>query len=144
MFDPNTCTIPTVYCGTKKNVPKKSTTNNTRYVRKGTSYECMTKGFGAGAITEKIKKLPLNSLQRIKYVGEIYESNFRKKNINNTDQLIFHVKPLKKEKLATLLKTVFKKKDGVVDKRAYNSTLIFLYTNGVYINLPQCTYIKEL
>jgi len=143
MFNLNTCTIPTVYCGTKKTIPKK-TKNNTRYVRKGTNYECMTKGFGAGMATEKLKKLPLNSLQRIKYVGETYESNFKKKNVNNTDQLITHIKTLEKEKVSTFLKSIFRKKDGVVDQRAYNSTLVFLYESGVYTNLPQCSKIKEI
>ena len=143
MFDLDRCTIPTVYCGTKKSVPKK-TKNNTRYVRKGTNYECMTKGFGAGMAMEKLKKLPLNSLQRIKYVGETYELNFKKKNVNNIDQLINHIRNLKKEKVSTFLKSVFRKKDGVIDQRAYNSTLVFLYENGVHANLPQCSKIKEI
>lgn len=144
MFDPSTCVIPTVYCGNKKSVPKKSIENNTIYVRRGTSYECMSKGFGAGIISEKLKKLPSNSLQRIKYVGDTYERNFKGKNIKNTDQLISCVKSLKSEQVKKLLSAVFRKKDGVIDKRAYNSTLVFLYKNGIYSNLPKCTKIRDL
>jgi len=143
MFNLDKCTIPAVYCGTKKTIPAK-TKNNVRYTRKGTPYECMSKGFGAGVVTEKLSKLPLNSLQRIKYVGETYESNFNKKNINNTDQLITRIGTLKKEKVETLLETIFRKRDNTIDRRAYNSTLVFLYTNGVHSNLPQCSKIKEL
>lgn len=146
MFDPSACSIPTVYCGNSSKIPKKKAndTSNTHYVRKGTPSECVSKGFMAGMVTEKLKKLPNNSLRRIKYVGEIFESNFKKKNIHNTDMLIIFSKTLSKAGLKGFLEEVFSKKGGNVDMRSYNSTLMFLYNNGVYTNLPQCAKIKGI
>lgn len=149
MFKPSECSIPTVYCGNKKTIPKKSITDtsNTHYIRKGTAFECMSKGFGAGIHTERAKKLPKNSLQRIKYVGDVFEANFKAKNIHNTDMLVLFAKTLTKSGLKGFLEGVFgkkgkKKTDTVIDMRAYNSTLMFLYNNGVSQNLPQCSLIK--
>ena len=141
MFNPKDCAIPTVYCGNKKTVPKKGV-GYIGYVRKGTPYECLQKGYGAGYHTEKAKHLKLSSLQHIKYVGDLYESNFRAKKINTLTALINRCKTLSREELKVLLEEVFLKKDGVVDMRAYNSTLLYLYNNGVHDNLPPCTKIK--
>jgi hypothetical protein len=145
MFQPKKCSIPTVYCGNKKVIPKKSKTDtsNTHYVRNGTAYECMKKGYGSGMNSERLKKLPSNSLQRIKYVGDTFESNFKKKNIHTTGMLITFSKTLSRNGLKNFLEGVFSKKGGTVDRRAYNSTLMFLYNNGVYENLPTCTVIND-
>lgn len=143
MFNPKKCVIPTIYCGKDKIVPE-TIHNNTKYIRHGTSYECMTKGFGAGLIAEKLKNLPANSLQRIKYIGDIHEANFKKSGIHTTTQLISRVKKLKTNAVEKLLKNILKRKNGTLDTRAYNSSLLFVYQNGVSINLPQCVNIKSL
>lgn len=140
MFNPKDCVIPTVYCGNKKKIPKSE--KGVTYARKGTSYECLQKGYGAGYYSEKAKHLKPSSLQRIKYVGDLYELNFKKRKINTTTSLITYSKTLSNEELKLFLGEVFLKKDGVVDMRAYNSTLLYLYNNGVYENLPPCTKIK--
>jgi hypothetical protein len=142
MFDPQDCSIPTVYCGKKKKIPVREKGADTHYVKKGTVHQCIQKGFGAGMAIERAKNLPVNSLQRIKYVGEVYESNFKKKKINNTTSLIKYSKTLTKEGLKTFLESVLIRKDDVVDMRAYNSTLLYLYKNGIYENLPSCSKIN--
>jgi hypothetical protein len=144
MFNPSECSIPTVYCGKKKKIPTREKDADTHYIRKGTAHECVSKGFGAGINSERAKYLSKNSLQRIKYVGEIFESNFKKKNIYNTDMLIVFSKTLTTSGLKGFLEGVFIKKGGTIDRRAYNSTLLFLYRNGVYANLPSCTLIKDV
>lgn len=143
MFDPQECSIPTVYCGTKKKIPTKEG-NDLRYTRKGTPYECMTKGYGAGMHSEKAKHLPKSSLQRIKYIGDVHEENFRKKKIATVTNLVTRARVLTKDELRIFLEEILLKKDGTIDMRAYNSVLLYLYSKGVYENLPACTKIKDL
>lgn len=137
------CKIPTIYCGASKKIPslKESTSIDSYYYKKGTATECVKKGYAAGMINEKLKNLPKNSIQQIKYVGEIYEKRFAIKKIKTTTQLINYVKKNNKTSIDKLLKNVYKKSNGTFDSRAYNSTLIFLYTNG-YNNLPTCKKIS--
>jgi|SRR5437868_5894291 len=138
-FNPNKCAIPTVYCGKNPKIPARKKGDDHYYVRKGTPNECMSKGFGAGMINERNKKLPDNSLQQIKYVGDTYDSKFKKNHkIKNVNDLI---KYAKKYNVQRLLTGVFTKKDGKLDMRAYNSTLLYLYRVGV-TNLPTCKNIK--
>lgn len=141
MFNPRDCDIPVVYCGNNKKIPKTSK-NGARYVRKGTPYECLSKGYGAGVHNEKAKHLKSTSLQHIRYVGDLYESNFKTKKINTLAGLLNYSKTLSREDLKRFLESVFLKKDGVVDMRAYNSTLMYLYNNGIYDNLPPCSKIR--
>jgi hypothetical protein len=141
MFEPKKCIIPTVYCGKSKVIPKNQ--DGSIYVRRGTPNECMMKGFGAGSKIEKLKTLPKNSLQQIKYIGDVHEKKFKGYGIHTTTQLISHIKKMKSSsRVEKLLKNILLKKDGVIDKRAYNSTLLYLYENGVYGNLPSCIKIK--
>lgn len=140
-FDASLCAIPTVYCGKNKQSPKKVTGENYYYVRKGTSYECMKKGFGAGMGEERRKNLPSNSLQNIKYIGPVYAQNFASKGIKTIANLIkfAQTKGIKK-----LLHQVLKKSNGILDTKAYNSTLLFLYKSGSIKNLPRCKKITTL
>jgi len=155
MFDPLECSIPTVYCGKKKKIPTREKGVDTYYIRKGAPHECVSKGFGAGMAVEMAKHLPANSLQRIKYVGDVYESNFKKEKINNTTSLIKYSQTLSSPELKSFLESVLVKKSGkgsikesknavIIDMRAYNSTLLYLYKNGIYKNLPSCSKIKGL
>jgi len=75
-FDLSECAIPTVWCG-RGNPPKRRAGDDKYYYKTGDRYECMQKGFGAGMHTERKKNLPENSLQQIKYVGDVYEKKFK-------------------------------------------------------------------
>lgn len=141
MFDPEKCKIPTVYCGKKSVVPKAKKSDDFYYTRAGVPYECLKKGFGAGFNVSETQNLPDNSLRKIKYVGETYTQNFSNKNINDLDDLLKYSNTHNKPVLEKFLKTVFKKKDGVLDKRAYNSTLMYLFTHGTKKSLPSCKKI---
>jgi hypothetical protein len=139
------CAIPSYYCGTNTVIPKRKKTDEIYYVRHGTPYECLKKGYGAGMITEKNKNLPKDSLQQIKYVGEKYENTFKKQNIKNIKSLILHIKDHNHTSNEKLLKSIFVKKGGIVDKRAYNSTILFLYNGGANPKiLPECDKITKL
>jgi len=133
-FNPQNCAIPSVYCGNGNSLPER--TNDKYYTRKGTQYECLQKGIGTGMAIERTRGLPNDSLQQIKYVGVVYEANFKKLKIQNTTQLINYSKVSNKA-TEELLRRVFIKKGGVFDEKAYNSTLLFLYNKGLN-NLPQC------
>ena len=111
------------------------------YYKAGTRFECMKKGFGAGTHIEIKKKLPSESLQQIKYVGKIYENNFKGQHINNLKQLrkVCSQKKSSKE-IEVLLKKIFSKKGGGIDKRAYNSTVLYLVKIGVR-HIPNCSKI---
>ena len=139
-FNPKKCAIPTVYCGNGP-VPKRKDNDDTYYSGLGTPYQCMQKGFGAGMHSEKNKSLPKNSVQNIKYVGEVYESNFKKRNINTIDDLVEYASSHEEKEIKKLLKKVFDKHNGILDQRAYNSTLLFLYKKGIQ-QLPSCVTIK--
>ena len=132
------CAIPTVYCG-KKKIP--SNTNEIKYTKKGSRDECLRKGFGAGQYSEKLKNLPSNSLQRIKYVGDKYETEFRRYGIGKTTTLIRKCSKQTKEQNTLMLKKIFLRKDGIVDKKGYNSTILFLSKNGVATS-PTCLRIS--
>lgn len=133
-FDPWRCSIPSVWCGSKT-MP--APTQDVTYTRPGTSLECMKKGFGAGAWTEKKKLLPPNSLQQIKWVGEKYEGEFVTRGISDTDDLIGWAREHDVDELEELLRDVFTKRGGALDGKAFNSCLMFLYRHGVG-DLPQC------
>jgi len=137
MFNRGRCSIPTVYCGDKDQIPTTGPSRDTHYSRRGTARECLSKGFGAGMITEKLKNLTLNSLQRIKYIGDKYEQKFVDVGITNTDRLVTEMRRLNAENINRVLCEILRRKNGVVDKRAFNSVLLFLDDNGVN-NLPEC------
>lgn len=128
------CIIPELWCG-KGRVPRRQ---GKRYTRKGTSFECMKKGFGAGMYKEKAKHLPENSLQRIKYIGETYEANFRRKRVTTLEGLVRKVNNLNtKRQKERFLKSAVTKANDVLDSKAYNSLMLFLYSHNVR-GLPDC------
>lgn len=132
MFDPKACEIPKIWCG-KGNKP-----NN--YAKTGTPYDCMKIGFGAGMHTERNKHLPPTSLQNIKYVGDTFEKRFAKKKITSTTLLLKFATKSSKLQIDALLKEVFIRKGCGLDKRAYNSTLMYLYQHGIAsVKIPLCT-----
>jgi hypothetical protein len=138
VFRPKDCRIPMMWCGNGK-MPKP--TNDKFYVRVGTRIECMKMGIGAGIHTERSKNLPENSLQKIKYVGVEYQRKFSREGIQTLTQLQSMARKLSEDKLKTVLNRVFTRagKSGI-DRRGYNSTLMYLYRHGNN-KLPQCAII---
>lgn len=141
-FDEKLCIIPEIWCGDSPVPPKKK---DKKYYKNGSRYECLRKGIGVGMFKDKV--LSSNSLQNIKYVGDKYEQNFKNYGISNINQLIKKINELSSKGISTFLKNVFKKSDGTLDKRAYNSTLLYLYripggSNKVNTELPSCIKIK--
>ena len=133
------CAIPSIWCGNSDKPPKTSPNDMIRYVKTGSRYECMQKGYGAGMYGEKKKGLPRTSLQQIKYVGETYEANFKKNGISSTTHLINQLKGKSKVVIQNTIAKSVTKKGGVVDKRAYNHCLVYLYSHGVSgEKLPLC------
>lgn len=135
------CSIPVVWCG-KGDIPTRKSGDEKYYIRKGTTHECMQIGFGAGKYSEIKKGINNNSLQNIKYVGETYENNFKEKNIDTILDLIKYVSSHTQLQIKLLLSSVFKKKGGGTDMRAYNSTLMFVYKKGIK-DLPPCLKITK-
>lgn len=131
------CIIPKVWCGNGK-VPKGNT-----YAHTGTPTECLKIGFGAGMHNERSKHLSKDSLQQIKYVGEIYEVKFKKEGIKTIANLLKFSKDKAKTILQKMLIKVFTRSaNGGLDKRAYNSTLVYLYQHGIATgNIPKCSKI---
>lgn len=139
MFKVSDCYIPEVWCGDSDTIPRHSV--NRRYTRKGTRRECLKKGFGAGMYTEKNKSLNPTSLQQIKYIGERYEQRFDIiGNIRSTTQLINYAKTRNSNQIDRFLKRILVKSNQVIDQRAYNMVVLFLYQKGVR-NVPRCTRI---
>ena len=138
-FRPSDCAIPQLWCGEGK-MPKN--TNEVRYLRAGTPHECMKKGFGAGMYSEKAKRLPSYSLQKIKYVGETHEDNFKKEGIKTTQDLITKMRGKTTAQISTILRKVLVMKNGRTDMRAFNSVLLFLHGAAV-TGLPKCEKIDQ-
>lgn len=133
-FDRKKCIIKTVYCGNGK-------INKSKHSKKGNSYECLRQGVGAGVYSERKKGLSENSLQQIKYVGPVFEANFRKKGIRTKSGLLTKMDSLTATQKKKLLKSVFTRSNGCVDYRGYNSVLLFLNDSRVK-NLPVCETVK--
>lgn len=133
------CAAPTVYCG-KGKLPRKRIVYTGRYpsyyTKKGNSYECLQKGIGAGTAIANGKKLKPSSLQNIKYIGPVYEAKFRKKGVRTLKGLEKKASSLG-GKLIKWLESVLIRKNGGVDRRAVNMTLLYLHDKG--IDVPSCT-----
>lgn len=138
-FNVGLCVIPSVWCGNGP-VPH-GIRDNTRYTRVGTTTECMRKGIGAGMAQERLKNVPEDSLQRIKYVGEVYERNLIRERIRTQTALRTYARNHTNQQLQALLRRCFTKNGGGgVDMRAYNSTILWLYHQGI-VDLPPCVRI---
>jgi hypothetical protein len=139
-FKVNKCLIPTIYCGDKRNMPDKDKDN--KYVRKGTRAQCLKKGVGAGIHIEKNDKLPKTSLQNIRFIGKYYEARFKKQKIKTLKDLIREAKKLDNREIEDLLSKICKNKSKKIDKRAFNSVILFLYRKGIHW-VPNCKQIKS-
>ncbi|MDB4769340.1 hypothetical protein OAG24_00095 [bacterium] len=136
-FDRKKCVIPTVWCGDGK-MPSISPKDSI-YVRPGTRYECLRKGFGLCQV--KSRSIKPTSVQNIRYVGDTYEKNFKKNGISSLDKLVTEFKKYTKKEKERILIKVFTKKGGSFDLRSFNSTILFLHDNKVK-NLPTCIDIS--
>ena len=132
------CAIPQVWCG---NGAVPNTTARKRYSGAGSPHQCMQKGFGAGMFTEQRKNTHRTSLQQISYVGDVYDRKFRTRRINSTDALEAYVRRRTAASTSRLLREVFTKTNGALDRKAYNSTVIYLYDRGVH-GVPACERIS--
>jgi len=139
-FDETLCYTFRPYCG-NDDKPPKGAKNDAYYSGKGTRAACLKAGIGVGIYIERDKKLPANSLQKIKYVGEKHEKKFKKVGITNTDELVKKMKKKTIPEKEKILKRVLVKKGGLLDVRAYNSTLLYLYRHGNG-DLPSCKKMK--
>lgn len=138
-FNEADCVIPELWCGEASTPPKKK---GTIYYKTGTRYECMKKGFGAGTHIERREYLPVGSLQQIKYVGEKHEKDFKSAGIKNVQTLASQMKLKTTAEMEAVLKRILTKSNGVLDTKAYNSTVLYLYKHGV-ASAPSCKKIRS-
>jgi hypothetical protein len=138
-FNKSACIVRKLYCG-DGTIPKDSASK--KYSRKGTSYECLKKGYGTADWEHRKKNLTKTSLQQIMYIGPVYETNFRKKKIYSITSLIKKTENLSVKEKREVIAAGCKRKNGSVDQRAFNTVVLFLHERGVK-NLPVCKIVKE-
>lgn len=135
-FNKNQCIIPTIYCG-KGSKPK----DKKEYIREGDRYECLQKGFGAGMWKQRKQDIGEYSLLQITYVNEKIETNFKNNGIRNLKQLQNEMKKMNENQKKKFLKKVCKINNSV-NKKAYNSILLYLNDNKVK-KLPKCYGLED-
>lgn len=135
VFNTRDCYIKTVWCG--KGPRPREIRNNKKYTGKGTSYQCLRQGLGAGMYTERKKTLAASSLQNISYVGDVTERKFRARNITSIPQLLMRMRGMDANGKKNFLRLALRKEEGGFDGRAYNSILLFLNTRNIR-RLPEC------
>jgi len=91
--------------------------------------------------TERKKNLPENSLQQIKYVGDVYEKKFKGAGISTISALRSQMSRKSTLEIERFLKRIFTRKGGALDQRAYNSTTAHLYRHGNG-SVPRCSKIR--
>jgi len=128
-----------LYCGDGK-IPKDTTSK--KYSRKGTSYECLKKGYGIADWEHRKKALSKTSLQQIMYVGPTYEANFKRRKIYSITSLIKKTQNLSVTEKRELISSGCKRKNGAIDQKAFNSVVLFLHERGMK-DLPSCKIVKE-
>lgn len=138
------CLLPELYCGndTDKslidiNTEIAKTNKDYYYIGYGTPYECLKKGYGAGMYNERSKGMDEDSLQNIKYVGIKFEHNFQENGVSDIQSLVKYAKNHSTKEIEKLLNVVFIQKNGIIHKKAYNSTILFLHKKNMD-KLPQC------
>ena len=139
-FDPDQCYIPTVYCGRQARVYPYVEGEN-RYLGPGDAQQCMRKGFGAATARENKKRLPATSLQNIRYVGPVFEEAFGREGIATLNQLINYVQNHAVGATRSMLERVFRNRNGTLNGKGFNSTLLYLYKHGNN-QLPACVQIE--
>lgn len=140
-FKEQDCYIPRVWCGEKDTYPK-GYVDDGYYTKTGTRYECLKQGIGVGIGTTKKKQLPRTSLQTIKYIGEKHEENFINAGIKTTTDLLKEMGKKTATQIKSTLEAILGKKGKktIVDMKAYNSVILYLYRHGV-VNVPTCKKI---
>ena len=138
-FNKSSCIIRKIYCGDGQ-LPKD--TADKKYSRKGTSYECMQRGFGVADWQHRKKGLSKTSLQQILYIGPIYEANFKKKKVYSITTLLKIMATKSAIEKKDLLTAGCKRKNGSIDQKAFNSVVLFLHQRGIK-NLPPCKIVRE-
>ena len=136
------CIVKQVWCGDSNTIPTKE---SHKYYKIGSKVECLKKGFGVGEATERRKHLDPNSLQNIPYVGEQMETRFLRLGISTLDDLINSMSSIRTSVIQknNLLKNILVNARGVLNKKAYNSVILYLSTHGVGLNsLPRCLSIE--
>jgi hypothetical protein len=90
------------------------------------------------------KSLPKGSLQQIPYIGPAFETKFKNNKIYSIGGLIKHCSDLSASEIKFLVgKVCVKKGSSVIDQKAYNSVILFLYEKGNLKNLPSCKIVRE-
>lgn len=138
-FKKSDCVIRKLYCGDGL-IPKNTST--TKYSRRGTSHECLKKGFGIGSWDQRKKDLSKNNLQQIIYIGPVYESNFKRAGVKTIPDLLKKCKAMTAAEKKKLITRGCKRKNGTVDQKAFNSVVLFLHDHGQK-RLPSCRIVKE-
>ena len=129
------CRIPTVWCGNGK-MPS-TNPQGSKYTRPGTRKECLSKGFGAGMYSEKHKSISSESLGNLRYVGNIYIKNFGIFGVATLQDLETVAENVPSKTLQRMLEKVFTKSNGLIDTKAFNSTIYYLYERNLS-DLPEC------
>jgi hypothetical protein len=138
MFDLTRCRRRTVYCGGQIPIPP-SSDPLVEYTRQGTPFECMKKGFGAGAAQERTKSLPATSLQRITFIGPTYEANLQRElGIVNSSQLAMALRGLGDAAFDAALRRALVRSTGAFDSRPYNALLAWMYMAGADVSGQSC------
>lgn len=138
-FNKSACVIRKMYCGNGK-IPKDTATK--KYSRRGTSYECLKKGYGIANWEHRKKNLSKTSLQQIMYIGPAYEANFKRQKIYSITSLLSKLKEKTATEKRKIISNGCKRKNGSVDQKAFNSVVLFLHEKGVK-GLPSCKITKE-
>lgn len=138
-FNKSACIVRKLYCG-DNGIPKDTATK--KYSRKGTSYECMRKGYGTADWEHRKKGLSKTSLQQIMYVGPVYEANFRKQKIYSIKSLINKTAGLSTKEKREIISAGCRRKNGAIDQKAFNAVVLFLHEQGLK-DLPACKIVKE-
>ena len=139
-FKEKDCYIPRVWCGDKDTYPS-GYNEDGYYYKVGSRYECLKQGIGVGMGTTRKKHLPANSIQQIKYIGEKHEENFAKAGIDTTDDLVREMGGKTAKQIKGILECILKK-GKIVDTKAYNSVVLYLYRHGI-ANVPVCKKISH-
>ena len=139
-FNVDQCKIPTIYCG-KGDVPDRPSKEESMYFYTGAGdpYRCMQKGFGAGSAKERSQRYDKNDLRIIKYVGDEHVKRGAKHDIRNIYTLRTQLKNKTVKEIERILKDIFLFRGHKnPDKYAYNMTLMYLYEQAKFKDLPSC------
>jgi hypothetical protein len=131
-FDPTRCVLAGPWCGDGDRP-----VGDRKYSHTGTRSECLRRGFGAGTAIEKKKHLPADSLQRIPYIGATYERRLKRAGVDTLADLIEYARRGKHD-IKILLQAACTKKNKSLDKKAYNSALLYIFKEGGVRHLPKC------